>query len=79
MGEGEQALCREAAWMEGEKEDNYFNDLKFRFYFLLHKYQLEKQIESVEFFKHRPDNFPTIRLSQLANLYFTHQNLFSKT
>jgi len=67
-----------AGLLEGEKEDNYFNDLKFRFYFLLHKYQLEKQIASVEFFKHRPDNFPTIRLSQLANLYFTHQNLFSK-
>jgi hypothetical protein len=46
---------------------------------LLHKYQLEKAvIEPVQFFKHRPDNFPTIRLSQLANLYHVHQNLFSK-
>jgi hypothetical protein len=45
----------------------------------LHKYQLEKScIEPVQFFKHRPDNFPTIRLSQLANLYHTNQNLFSK-
>lgn len=34
--------------------------------------------EPVQFFKHRPDNFPTIRLSQLANLYYNQQNLFSK-
>ena len=45
----------------------------------MHKYQFEKkQIEPVQFFKHRPDNFPTIRLSQLANVYHLHQNLFSK-
>lgn len=62
-----------------DKEDNYFKDLKFRFYYLLHKYQFEKKtIEPVQFFKHRPDNFPTIRLSQLANVYHLHQNLFSK-
>jgi hypothetical protein len=35
-------------------------------------------LEPVQFFKHRPDNFPTIRLSQLAGLYHCHQNLFSK-
>lgn len=62
-----------------EKEDNYFKDLKFRYFYLLHKYQIEKVcIEPVQFFKHRPDNFPTIRLSQLANLYHSQQNLFSK-
>ena len=34
-------------------------------------------VGSVEFFKHRPDNFPTIRLVQLASLYFHRKNLFS--
>ncbi len=68
-----------AGLLELEKEDNYFKDLKFRYFYLLHKYQLEKKIvEPVQFFKHRPDNFPTIRLSQLANLYHSQQNLFSK-
>ncbi|MGG7033638.1 MAG: DUF2851 family protein [Flavobacterium sp.] len=67
-----------AGLLEEEKEDNYYKDLQFRFYFLLHKYQLDKNTESVQFFKHRPDNFPTIRLSQLANLYFEQHNLFSK-
>ena len=68
-----------AGLLEDEKEDNYYKDLKFRFYYLLQKYQLErKHIEAVQFFKHRPDNFPTIRLSQLAHLYFQQTNLFSK-
>lgn len=68
-----------AGLLDLDKEDNYFKDLKFRYFYLLHKYQLEKScIEPVQFFKHRPDNFPTIRLSQLANLYHNQQNLFSE-
>ncbi|HQZ24352.1 MAG TPA: DUF2851 family protein [Flavobacterium sp.] len=67
-----------AGLLDSEKEDNYFKDLKFRYFYLLHKYQIERKlVEPVQFFKHRPDNFPTIRLSQLANLYHSQQNLFS--
>jgi len=40
--------------------------------------QLKKEYHKPEFFKLRPSNFPTIRLSQLANLYVTHQNLFDR-
>jgi hypothetical protein len=65
--------------LNSEKEDVYFLDLKFRFHYLRHKYQLEPDILlQVEFFKHRPDNFPTIRLSQFANLYHKRKNLFSE-
>lgn len=68
-----------AGFLETDREDTYYKDLKFRFYYLLQKYKLErKHINPVQFFQHRPDNFPTIRLSQLANLYFNQQNLFSK-
>ena len=75
----EALLFGTAGLLDLEKEDNYYKDLKFRYYYLLHKYQIDKTlVEPVQFFKHRPDNFPTIRLSQLANLYHTHQNLFSK-
>ena len=75
----EALLLGKANLLETEKEDNYFKDIQFRYFFLLHKYQLEsKLLGQVQFFKHRPDNFPTIRLSQLANLYHLHQNLFSK-
>ncbi|WP_395056629.1 DUF2851 family protein [Flavobacterium sp.] len=75
----EAILFGRANLLESDKEDNCFKDLKQRWEYIQNKYQLENVfIESVQFFKHRPDNFPTIRLSQLANLYHTHQNLFSK-
>ena len=74
----EALLLGSAGVLDIEKEDTYFKDLKFRYFYLLQKYQLEKNSkEPVQFFKHRPDNFPTIRLSQLANLYHSQQNLFS--
>jgi len=75
----EALLFGTAGLLDTDKEDAYFKDLKFRYFYLLHKYQIEKSfIEPVQFFKHRPDNFPTIRLSQLASLYNKQQNLFSK-
>ena len=75
----EAILFGRANLLEKDKEDIYFEDLKQRWNYIQNKYQLENIfINSVQFFKHRPDNFPTIRLSQLANLYHTHQNLFSK-
>lgn len=62
-----------------DAEENYTKDLKMRFDYLSQKHQLiKKNIEPFQFFKHRPDNFPTIRLAQLAMLYHKHQNLFSK-
>lgn len=68
-----------AGLLDHDKEDTYFKDLQFRFYYLLQKYSIEKVfIEPLQFFKHRPDNFPTIRLSQLASLYHQEKNLFSK-
>ena len=67
-----------AGLLDSDKEDNYFKDLKFRFYYLINKYQLDVSFfENVTFFKHRPDNFPTVRFSQLANLIHDRNNLFS--
>ena len=62
-----------------DAEDNYTKDLKMNFDYISHKHQLKNIIiEPVQFFKHRPDNFPTIRLAQLAMLYHKQNNLFSK-
>lgn len=62
-----------------EAYDNYAQDLKNRFAYLAQKHKLGKEVlEPVQFFKHRPDNFPTIRLAQLAMLYHKEDNLFSK-
>ena len=65
--------------LDNNYEDVYYKDLKQRYDYIIHKYRVEpKYVDSPEFFKHRPDNFPTIRLSQLAQLYHQNQNLFSK-
>lgn len=76
----EALLFGQAGLLDEPKEDQYFNALRSRFAYLSHKYQLQKPVTDVlQFFKLRPDNFPTIRLSQLANLYAGEQQLFSKT
>jgi len=60
-------------------QDRYVNKLHQDYKYLLHKYGISKKVYGkVAFFKHRPDNFPTIRLAQLAALYHVQQNLFSK-
>jgi len=60
-------------------EDVYVKELKKRYDYLFQKHQFQKtNIEPVQFFKHRPDNFPTIRLAQLAMLYHQQRNLFSQ-
>jgi hypothetical protein len=75
----EALLFGRAGLLQPDHEDNYAKDLKARYGYISHKHRLEPvYIDEVQFFKHRPDNFPTIRLSQLAQLYNKHQNLFSK-
>jgi len=62
-----------------EFEDKYPQNLLARFHYLVQKYQLSvPTFQPLVFFKHRPENFPTIRLAQLAMLYNHQQNLFSK-
>ncbi|PKP13845.1 MAG: DUF2851 domain-containing protein [Bacteroidetes bacterium HGW-Bacteroidetes-3] len=60
-------------------ESEYYKKLKKEYSFLQVKFQLSPiSIGQVQFFRLRPNNFPTIRLSQLAMVYHRHQNLFSK-
>jgi hypothetical protein len=74
----ESLLLGQANLLSHDFQDSYSKELQKSYKYLFQKYQLrEKVIGSVEFFKHRPDNFPTIRLTQLASLYFHRKNLFS--
>jgi len=64
--------------LDGEKEDLYYKELQNRFGYLVLKYQLEfKRTLPLQFFKLRPDNFPNIRLSQLAHVFAKNRQLFS--
>ncbi len=60
-------------------ESVYFNQLKKEYIYQQNKFKLPSTDWSkVEYFRLRPPNFPTIRISQLASLYTVHQNLFSE-
>lgn len=62
-----------------EMPDAYYIQLKKEYTHLRNKFGLEETgVQKPEFFKLRPPNFPTIRLSQLANLYVERPNLFSQ-
>ena len=75
----ESLLFGSATLFPEDSQDNYTKNLKEVYAYLEQKYQMQQVIISpVQFFKHRPDNFPTIRLAQLAMVYHKEQHLFSK-
>ncbi|WP_299118631.1 DUF2851 family protein [uncultured Winogradskyella sp.] len=77
--EMEAVLLGQANLLEGDIQDAYFLDLKQRYQFLKQKFKLNNQgLLPIQFFRLRPPNFPTIRLSQFANLYTREYQLFSK-
>ena len=61
-----------------EHPNTYFQSLSKEYLFLKQKFHLNNSnVIPVKFFRLRPSNFPTIRLSQLANLYNKKQELFA--
>ncbi len=63
--------------LDQDFEDNYLKDLQNRWNYLKAKHRIESTFfERLEFFKHRPDNFPTVRLAQIAQLYHKNQYFF---
>lgn len=68
-----------AGLLPNNSTDSYVLQLYGEYEFLRNKFSLEnKGILPVQFFKLRPDNFPTLRLAQLAQLYHKHSDLFQK-
>lgn len=75
----EALLLGQAGLLSSESEEPYELQLKAHYHYLKTKFQLNNShVTAPQFFKLRPPNFPTIRLSQLANLYHQNDNLFSK-
>jgi len=58
--------------------DSYYLQLKKEYKYLSSKFGLTENLSKPEFFGLRPLNFPTIRISQLVNLYAGNHNIFSK-
>ncbi|WP_308990839.1 DUF2851 family protein [Mariniflexile litorale] len=74
----EALLFGQAGMLEDTLEIAYYLDLQKEYHFLKQKFKLENSsVAPLQFFRLRPPNFPTIRLSQFASLYHEHKNLFS--
>lgn len=75
----EALLMGQAGLLDDPIEDGYFLKLKSTYDYEKHKFSLDnKSVVSPKYFRLRPPNFPTIRLSQLAVLYTQHQHLFAQ-
>ncbi len=69
----------QADLLSSESHEPYEAQLHTHYVYLKNKFQLNNNhVTRPQFFKLRPPNFPTIRLTQLANLYHQNDNLFSK-
>lgn len=66
-----------SGWLENP-EDDQIQIWKREFDFIKAKFNISDLQFRPKFLRLRPLNFPTIRLSQLANLYHQHHSLFSK-
>ena len=75
----EALLFGQANLLNKNLDDEYYQLLSKEYDYLKHKYKLSSQVGlQVHFFKLRPPNFPTIRLSQLAKLYTSYSNIFNE-
>ncbi|WP_111684324.1 DUF2851 family protein [Winogradskyella tangerina] len=75
----EALLFGQARLLIDDIEDYYYKCLQERYKFLKRKFKLENDsVIQVKYFRLRPANFPTIRLSQFASLYSKERQLFSK-
>jgi len=65
--------------LDQDIQEPYFLVLQKEYRYLKRKYNLhDTEVVPIQFFRLRPQNFPTIRLSQLAKLYHLHSSLFSQ-
>ncbi len=74
----EALLFGQAGLLETDAQEVYVKELQKEYGFLKSKFNLDTvSVLPIQFFRLRPSNFPTIRLSQLASLYHINTNLFS--
>ena len=72
----EALLFGQANLLESDIQDVYYLKLKEEYSYLKKKFRLSESQVNFQFFRLRPNNFPTIRLSQFINLYVKFQSVF---
>ncbi|MBK5286819.1 MAG: DUF2851 family protein [Bacteroidia bacterium] len=76
----EALLFGQAGILDKKFKDEYPTSLKREYDFLNAKFKFEKQVTAAwKFLRLRPSNFPTLRISQFAQLVHCSSHLFSKT
>lgn len=74
----EALLFGQAGLLTANGTSSYEQELWREYQYLVAKYKLTNAtVQTPEFFKLRPFNFPTVRLAQLASLYSKHQSIFT--
>lgn len=74
----EALLFGQAGLLDEVKQSIYFEKLQKEYRYLQSKFNLKPISKGqIQFFRLRPHNFPTIRLSQIAQLYSEKKQLFS--
>ena len=70
----------EETFLKKEQEDEYSLRLCKEFRYLQHKFEIGQGMDATlwRFLRLRPENFPTVRLAQLAYLYQRGDKLFSR-
>jgi hypothetical protein len=74
----EALLLGQAGLLEKKFEESYPKMLQKEYHFYKNKYKLQPIREPIHFLRMRPENFPTIRLAQLAMLIHDSSRLFSR-
>jgi hypothetical protein len=74
----EALLLGQAGLLEKKFSEKYPRMLAREYHFLKNKYKLDPIHEPIHFLRMRPENFPTVRLAQLATLINQSSHLFSK-
>lgn len=77
VGKLESLLFGQANLLIKKYECSYYKTLLKEYEYLKYKHNLQDSFVKMNFHRMRPLNFPTIRLSQLANLYVKNQQFFN--
>lgn len=72
----ESVLLGQAGLLEENRKDRYYAQLVEEYAFAKAKFQLQPAHTPMKFFRLRPANYPTIRISQLSMLYHRNPHLF---
>jgi hypothetical protein len=74
----EALLYGQSGLLHQNLKDEYGKSLLKEYKYLKHKYDLGPIPHNLKFLRLRPQNFPTIRIAQLANFISNYQHTFSK-